>query len=94
MTKKEMVNFLAENTGCSKQVADKIISVLPELITESLNADGKCSLPGLGTFAVKTRKPRTGRNPKTGEVIEIPEKKAVSFKPASSFAKSFGEDAE
>lgn len=94
MTKKDMVNFLAENTGCSKLVADKLIGALPELITASLNDGGKCAIPGLGTFALKTRKARTGRNPKTGEVIDIPEKKAVAFKPAPSFAKSFGDDAE
>ncbi|MBQ9396014.1 MAG: HU family DNA-binding protein [Proteobacteria bacterium] len=94
MTKVEMVCFLADNTHCSKADADKIIRTLPDMIKAGLENDGKVSIPGLGTFSARTRKARTGRNPKTGEVIEIPEKKVVSFKPAPSFAKSFGDDSE
>ena len=94
MTKKEMVNYLAEHLGCMKQEAERFIVILPELITASLDDDGKCTIPGLGTFSIKTRKARAGRNPKTGETIEIPEKKTVVFKAASNLAKAIGGEAE
>ncbi len=94
MIRKDMVSFLANETNLPHSVCIKLIHTLPEMIRAGLESDGNVLFPYLGKFELKTRKARKGRNPKTGEVIEIPEKKVVSFKPAPSFAKSFGEDAE
>ena len=84
MTKPELVNKIAEKTNLSKKDAAAALDALTGTITETLKAEGKLAIPSLGTFEVKERAARTGRNPQTGEKVEISAKKIPAFKPAKA----------
>ena len=80
MNKNELVNTVAaalDNTP--KAQARKMLDTLVEVITKSLMKGEKVQISGLGTFEVKSRKARPGRNPQTGEKITIPARKVVGF---------------
>jgi len=80
--KKELAEAIAKKENLPKAAATRILETLVEEITNGLKAGKKVALAGLGTFRVSQRKARTGRNPKTGETIQIPAKKAVKFRAA------------
>ena len=88
MNKGDLVDNVAENAGLSKQQAESAVSAVLEAIEESLKNDDKVSLIGFGTFSVNERAARTGRNPKTGESIQIAAKKVIKFKPGKALAES------
>lgn len=87
MTKTEMYAAIAEKAGVSKKEAKTVLEAFNAKIIEVLKSEKKVKLPGLGIFVVKVRKARTGRNPKTGETIQIPEKKVVKFRVAKDVKK-------
>jgi DNA-binding protein HU-beta len=87
MTKTEMYAAIAEKAGVSKKEAKTVMEALNAEIIEVLKSEKKVKLPGLGIFVVKERKARTGRNPKTGETIQIPAKKVVKFRVAKDVKK-------
>ncbi len=68
----------------NKAAAGRALKAVVASIVESLKSEGKITISGLGTFKVKATKARKGRNPKTGESIEISASKRISFKAASS----------
>ena len=72
--------LVAESTGLSKADAARAVDAVFDGITASLKKGDKVSLVGFGTFAVRDRAARTGRNPKTGETIEIAAGKTPGFK--------------
>lgn len=80
MNKGELVAVLAENTGLAKKDCEAVLSAFTEAVTAELKAGGKVQLIGFGSFEVKERAARTGRNPHTGEIVEIPAAKAPAFK--------------
>lgn len=80
MSKTELVNAVAERTGTSKKDAEKAVSATLDAITEALKNGEKVQLIGFGTFEVKERAQRVGRNPQTKEEIVIPASKLPSFK--------------
>ena len=81
MNKVELINAVAEKTGLTKKDADKAVAAVIASIEESLKTGEKVQLIGFGTFEVRARKARTGRNPrKPGEVIKIKASKAPVFK--------------
>lgn len=80
MNKTELVMLVAEATGLSKADAARAVDAVFDGITASLKKGDKVSLVGFGTFAVRDRAARTGRNPKTGETIEIAAGKTPGFK--------------
>ena len=80
MNKTELVNAIAAKTGLSKKDSDAALAATVEAITEALKAGDKVSLIGFGTFEVRERAARTGKNPATGETIEIAACKAPAFK--------------
>ena len=80
MTKKELVAYVAEKANLSKKDAEIAVNSVFDGITEALKTDGKIQLVGFGSFEVKERAARVGKNPATGETIEIPAGKAPSFK--------------
>ena len=84
MNKTELVAAVAEKAELSKKDADKAVAAVIDAITETLKENGKVQLVGFGTFEVKERAARSGRNPKTGETIEI----AASKHPAFSAGKA------
>ncbi|MBQ8541382.1 MAG: HU family DNA-binding protein [Clostridia bacterium] len=80
MKKTELVNAIAAKTGLSKKDADAALTATVEAVTEALKAGDKVSLIGFGTFEVRERAARTGKNPATGATIEIAACKAPAFK--------------
>ncbi len=84
MTKAELVAKVAAGAGVTKAQAGRCVNALVEALAEALEKGERTALPGLGVFSVKERKARKGRNPRTGEEITIPAKKAVVFHPAKS----------
>ena len=81
MKKSELISAIAANSGLSKKDSEKALSATIEAITDALIAGDKVQLVGFGIFDVKERAARTGRNPKTKEVINIPATKTPLFKP-------------
>ncbi len=80
MTKEEMIAHMAEASGITKRQATTALEAFMEGVTKQLRRNEKISFAGFGTFAVTQRKARTGRNPQTGESIEIPATKVPVFK--------------
>ncbi|WP_230660085.1 HU family DNA-binding protein [Psychrobacter sp. I-STPA10] len=80
MNKSELVDSIAEKSGLNKTQATEALNAMMESIGEALEEGETVSLVGFGTFSVKDRKARTGRNPKTGEPLEIPASKVPGFK--------------
>ena len=84
MTKAELIAKVAQEAGVTKAQAGRCVDAFVRALTEALAKGERVALPELGVFNVKERKARKGRNPRTGEVIEIPARKVVVFKPAKS----------
>jgi DNA-binding protein HU-beta len=80
MNKAELVAAVAESTGMSKVDAEKAVVGVVDAVTASLVKGEKVGIPNLGTFEIRERAARDGRNPKTGEAIKIKASKAVGFK--------------
>ena len=80
MNKTELVAAVAENAGMSKKDGEKAVNAVLDAITGALVAGDKVQLVGFGTFDVKERAARVGRNPKTKEEIQIPASRVASFK--------------
>lgn len=80
MNKMELVSAMAERLGASKKHSEEALTVALELITEALAEGEKVQLVGFGSFEVRERAPRIGRNPRTKEEVTIPASKAVQFK--------------
>lgn len=85
MTKAEVANLLMEKTGLGRQESYEAVEVFLDSIKEALNSGEKVSLVGWGTFLVKEKNARRGRNPRTGEQIQIEKKNVVVFKPGKEF---------
>lgn len=85
MTKLEVATMLRDRTGISQKQAMESVELFLESIKESLKDGDKVSLVGFGTFYLKTKDARNGRNPRTGEQIQIPAKSVVAFKPGKEF---------
>lgn len=83
MNKGELIEKVARDCDMSKTDADQVLSVILGAITGAITAGEKVTLVGFGTFSVGERPAREGRNPKTGEAIQIPAKKTVRFKAGS-----------
>lgn len=81
MNKSELIDAVAQSADLPKASAGRAVEAVIDAITASLKAGDTVSLIGFGTFAVKARPARTGRNPKTGEAIEIAATKVPGFKP-------------
>ena len=83
MSKKVIVEAVAREAGMTQAAADKVVTSVLEAISAELAKGEKVSLPGFGTFEVRERSARTGRNPQTGEEIQIAASKAPAFKAGS-----------
>lgn len=80
MNKTELVAAVAAKAELSKKDAETAVKAVIDSVTEALADGDKVALVGFGTFEVKTRAARTGKNPRTGEAISIPASKVPSFK--------------
>ena len=83
MNKSELIGAIAEKCDMSKKETGEIVNVLTEAITNSLKEGDKVSIMGFGSFEVKKRAARTGRNPQTGKTIKIKAKKVPKFNAGS-----------
>ena len=86
MTKKDQVDALrfaakARGFDLSLDQARDVLDAVASVIRVGLEQEGKIRIDGLGTFTVQKRRPRVGRNPKTGEVIDLPASATIKFKP-------------
>ena len=79
MTKNELIEKVSKRVGLTKRAAGETVSHVLHLIKDSLAKGDKVVLTGFGTFKVRTRAPRKGRNPQTGVAIQIPGHKLPSF---------------
>ena len=85
MKKDELVQAVAEAAGLNKAEADRAIQGLVETVTGAVAAGGKIQVPGLGTFEARERAAREGRNPQTGETMQIAATTVPGFKAATAF---------
>ena len=80
MNKADLINALAAKNAISKKDAEKAVNAVLDLIADALKNGEKVQIMGFGSFEVKARAERTGKNPATGETIKIAASKAVVFK--------------
>lgn len=80
MNKSELTEAVASSADLSKAAAAKVVDSVIEAVTNSLKSGEQVAIAGFGTFLVRERSARTGRNPRTGELMEIKASKVPSFK--------------
>ncbi len=80
MTKADLVMEVAKQTSLTKKESETVIKTIFGSISEALSAGDKVELRGFGSFRVRDRKSRQGRNPKTGDTVRVPAKKVPFFK--------------
>ncbi len=81
MKRKTLVEKIAAKTGQKYLVVHKVLREFVKTLAEALKNGETITISGLGQFKAKLTKPKIGRNPKTGEVVQIPERKKISFRP-------------
>jgi DNA-binding protein HU-beta len=84
MNKSELVSAIAEHSGLAKSDAGKALEATLKVITEALKDGDSISLVGFGSFVVRERAERSGRNPQTGKPLTIPASKVPAFKPGAA----------
>jgi DNA-binding protein HU-beta len=84
MNKSELIQSVAESSDISKAAAARAVDSMVETVTGALKKGGAVTLVGFGTFSVRKRAARTGRNPRTGAQIKIPATKTPVFKPGKA----------
>ena len=85
LTKKELVNIIYMQVGFSKQISEHLINEFFSLVTLNLKKEKRLKLTKFGTFYIRSKKSRVGRNPKTKENKIISERNVVLFKPSKEF---------
>tara|TARA_B100001057_G_scaffold404474_1_gene417071 strand:+ start:204 stop:503 length:300 start_codon:yes stop_codon:yes gene_type:complete len=85
LTKKDLVNLIYMQIGFSKHVSENLIEEFFSLIIQNLKKEKKIKLSKFGTFSIRQKKSRIGRNPKTKEEKRITERKVALFKPSKEF---------
>lgn len=91
MTKAELVEKVAtvlKHRDISKAAINEISDAVFETLSKGIKKDKRFTYPGFGTFTIRSRKARKGRNPQTGESINIPASKTVGFRPSPEFKES------
>ena len=88
MTKSQVISHLAEKVGLQKKATTELLEELVALATKELKTGGQFVIPGLGKAVKAHRKARVGRNPQTGETIQIPAKTVAKFRLAKAFKDS------
>lgn len=85
MNKSELIDNAAEETGLSKTDVEKVLRAILGSIEDSVKRGEKVAISGFGTFERRERAARTGRNPQTGETMQVAASKAPAFKPGKQF---------
>ena len=84
MNKKELVAAVADSTGMTQAAAAAAVEAVLDAVATGLAAGDTVAVPGFGTFEVRARAARTGRNPRTGEAIEIAASRVPAFRPGKA----------
>ena len=87
LTKKDIINSLYLQIGYPKKVTENVLEDLFNIIFDELKKNGKVKITNFGTFTVRKKNSRIGRNPKTKEIKTISERKVILFKPSNEFKK-------
>ena len=87
MTKGDLINAVAKAAKTSKRAAEDAVNVVFESLARAIKKEKRFQMAGFGTFSVRARKARNGRNPQTGAAIKIKASRTVGFKPAPSLRK-------
>lgn len=82
MIKADLINKLAQELNIPKQDAEEGVNIFFEAIREAILNGEEIEIRGFGTFRFRERRPRAGRNPRTGEPVSVPPKKVLYFKPS------------
>ena len=88
MTKADLVKIISENTGIIRKDVAVVVDAFLQAIKDSLMKGNHIEIRGFGTYKLKTRKPRVGRNPKTDEKVPVPERTVPTFKFSREFKNS------
>ena len=88
MTKADIVESVYEKVGISKRESAKIVEEVLDIIKSNLEEGEKVKISGFGNFTVREKRPRRGRNPQTGEEIEITARRVLTFKPSQVLKKA------
>ncbi|HNV92389.1 MAG TPA: HU family DNA-binding protein [Candidatus Cloacimonas sp.] len=88
MTKADLVKIISENTGIIRKDVAVVVDAFLQAIKDSLIKGNHIEIRGFGTYKLKTRKPRVGRNPKTDEKVPVPERTVPTFKFSREFKNS------
>ena len=91
MTKKDLAKAIAEEMGLTQIQVKAIIQRVFTGITETLLHEGRLELRNFGVFEVKQRRPRRARNPRTGQAVEVPAKRVVTFRPGREMEERVGQ---
>jgi DNA-binding protein HU-beta len=91
MTKADLIEGLSNKLAMNNGVAEKVVNIMLDDIIDALKQDERVNISGFGTFAVSTHGARTGRNPKTGESIEISASRSAKFKPGKQLKDSLND---
>lgn len=91
MTKADLIDGLANKLGLNKNEAEKAVNIVLDDVINALKQGDRVNISGFGTFSVSTRQARTGRNPKTGESIQISASRSAKFKPGKQLKDSLNE---
>lgn len=94
MTKAELIESLANKLPLNKAEAERAINIVLDEMIAALKQGQRVNISGFGTFSVSDRQPRTGRNPKTGESIQISASRSAKFKPGKQLKDSLNEGLE
>ncbi|MBW2148162.1 MAG: integration host factor subunit alpha [Deltaproteobacteria bacterium] len=91
MTKADIVEKVHEKVGFSKKESAEIVELVLEIVKETLTNGEKIKISGFGNFVIREKKPRRGRNPKTGDEIEISSRRVLTFRPSPILRKRINE---
>lgn len=92
MTKKDMIHAISEKTGMSLKEAEVAFTATVDIIVDEIAAKKKASVSGLGTFEVRSRSARKGRNFRTGAAVRIPESNSVGFRSGKNLKERVNQD--
>jgi DNA-binding protein HU-beta len=92
MNKTDLINHIADSVDLTKASAQRAVDGILQAIADTLTKGDQVAIPGFGTFSVGDRAARTGRNPQTGETIQIAAAKVVKFKAGKQLKDAVNED--
>ena len=92
MTKADIIEQIYEKVGFSKKESSEIVELVFDTIKETLEKGEKIKISGFGNFVVRAKRSRTGRNPQTGEAIEISARRVLTFRPSQVLKHALNKD--